>query len=46
MCNYLSSNGCITRILIHDANWFDDCKNISYNGTYIELLDNIKMKSN
>lgn len=39
MKNYLEYNGCISRIPIHDALWFDDIKNICENSN---ILDDIK----
>lgn len=48
MYQYLESKGCIIRIPIHDAKWFDDCNNITNNGTcnefLIELSNEIKEK--
>jgi len=41
MYQYLESKGCIVRIPIHDAIWFDDCNNITNNGTSSEFLKEI-----
>ena len=41
MYQFLETKSCIIRIPLHDAIWFDDCNNISNNGTSIDFLKEI-----
>ena len=41
MYRFLEDKGAIIRIPIHDGSWFDDCNNITDNGTSIQFLKDI-----
>lgn len=41
MYQSLESKNCIIRIPIHDAIWFEDCKNITNDGTSIDFLNEL-----
>lgn len=44
MYQFLESKNCIIRIPIHDAIWFEDCKNITNNGTSIDFLNELSQE--
>lgn len=44
MYQSLESKNCIIRIPIHDAIWFEDCKNITNNGTNADFLKELSQE--
>lgn len=44
MYQYLEKKDCIIRIPIHDAIWFEDCKNITNNGANTDFLNELSQE--
>jgi hypothetical protein len=44
MYQYLEKKDCIIRIPLHDGIWFEDCKNITNNGTNLDFLNELNQE--